>query len=419
MWKAETVKVIPKNSAPTQLSELRNLSCTPLFSKVLESFVLSRLKDEIKLSVNQYGGVKGCSTDHFLLQTWDHIIKGLEDGDTAVNLVSIDFQKAFNRMSHHRCLEALAEFGATDTSIDWVATFLYGRTMSVRVGKSFSVPKHVPGGSPQGSILGNFLFCATTNKFAEMEQPDLGLADENSSSGSDESEYFSAEETEYVCSTPLPDRNCRRNIQRMNEEADSDSYNSSTESIRFFRFRPSNPYDTTVFEDDNTVIVETPDSTCWEPIRSLVYMDDYNCLEKLRIRGGTTHMTTGKTKVKLHAKKSEYLFDNVSKLADEKQMKVNQDKTQMLCINANKINEVESYIKKPDSNERIESTDKLKILGFTFNKEPNAVAQVATIVDKFYGRLWTLRFHKKSGMGKADLHKVYDVVKGCAQSTLL
>ena len=32
LWKSETVSIIPKNSAPSSLSELRNLSCTPLFS---------------------------------------------------------------------------------------------------------------------------------------------------------------------------------------------------------------------------------------------------------------------------------------------------------------------------------------------------------------------------------------------------
>ena len=49
LWKKETVSVIPKNSSPASMSELRNLSCTPLFSKVLESFILEKLKEEIKL----------------------------------------------------------------------------------------------------------------------------------------------------------------------------------------------------------------------------------------------------------------------------------------------------------------------------------------------------------------------------------
>ena len=43
LWSSETVHLIPKNSAPDGLKQLRNLSCTPLFSKVLESFILNSL----------------------------------------------------------------------------------------------------------------------------------------------------------------------------------------------------------------------------------------------------------------------------------------------------------------------------------------------------------------------------------------
>ena len=100
-------------------------------------------------------------------------------------------------MCHFKCLEALAVLGASDSSIDWVATFLYGRTMSVKVGKDYSVPKHVPGGSPQGSILGNFLFCATTNSFAELEQPNIQMDYESDTSDT------SCEDLNEVCSTPM------------------------------------------------------------------------------------------------------------------------------------------------------------------------------------------------------------------------
>ena len=88
LWKSETVSLIPKNNSPTGPSELRNLSCTPLFSKVLESLVLDKLKEETSLSRQQYGGIRGCSTEHFLLDTWNNVIEALEDG-SAANLVSI------------------------------------------------------------------------------------------------------------------------------------------------------------------------------------------------------------------------------------------------------------------------------------------------------------------------------------------
>ena len=115
------------------MAELRNLSCTPLFSKILESSVLSRLKEEVTLSERQFGGIKGCSTEHFLLETWNQIMEALEGGDTAANLVSIDFEKAFNRMDHLQCLHALSNMGASIEAVGWTAAFLHNRTMAVRI----------------------------------------------------------------------------------------------------------------------------------------------------------------------------------------------------------------------------------------------------------------------------------------------
>ena len=157
MWKNETVTVIPKNCSPSSLSELRNLSCTPLFSKVLESFVLERLRSEIKLSDRQFGGVKGCETEHFLIETWDAILSSIEDGESAANLLSVDFEKAFNRMDHLQCLYALSDLGASDLSIDWVVSFLHGRTMSVKVYQNLGLYLVAP---PRGASW--VIFCSVS-----------------------------------------------------------------------------------------------------------------------------------------------------------------------------------------------------------------------------------------------------------------
>ena len=98
LWASETVTIIPKNSNPSGYSELRNISCTPLFSKCLEGFVLEDIKKRVKLSTSQYGGTKGVGVDHFLIDTWNEILTGLEDPRACMNLMSIDFKKAFNTM---------------------------------------------------------------------------------------------------------------------------------------------------------------------------------------------------------------------------------------------------------------------------------------------------------------------------------
>ena len=164
LWASETVSLIPKNNNPEDFSELRNISCTPLFSKCLEGFVLAELKKKIKLSDFQYGGKKGVGVDHFLIDTWDSVMSGLEDPRACMTLMSIDFRKAFNTMCHKNCLTSLERLGAEPAEISMVAAFLRNRLMRVKVGKILSTPRLVPGGAPQGSVLGSFLFCASTDR---------------------------------------------------------------------------------------------------------------------------------------------------------------------------------------------------------------------------------------------------------------
>ena len=105
-WKQEFVTSIPKKTVPEGVNDLRNISCTMLPSKIYESYVLNWLQEEVTVKSNQYGGVKGCGTSHFLVGVWDEIGSGLEDDRAGVLMTSIDYAKAFNRLSFQRCLEA-------------------------------------------------------------------------------------------------------------------------------------------------------------------------------------------------------------------------------------------------------------------------------------------------------------------------
>ena len=79
LWKVGSVTPIPKKSVPESVNDIRNISCTQLFSKAYESFVLDWLSTEIKIRTNQYGGVKGSGAEHFLVQLWQQVLENLED----------------------------------------------------------------------------------------------------------------------------------------------------------------------------------------------------------------------------------------------------------------------------------------------------------------------------------------------------
>ena len=97
-WKREYVTIIPKVTNPDSLADLRNISCTLLASKMYESYVLDWLKMEVSLRTNQYGGAKGLSTDHLLVEMWQKILENAEDYRAGTVITSIDYSKAFNRI---------------------------------------------------------------------------------------------------------------------------------------------------------------------------------------------------------------------------------------------------------------------------------------------------------------------------------
>ena len=142
-WRTETVVIIPKKASPDNLGQCRNLSFTPLFSKTLEKFVFEKLASQAKISTRQYGGIRKCRVEHFLVDAWDSILRGLETPGQASGIISLDFEKAFNRLDHSSCIKALRRHGVNQEVINVIIGFLTGRLMRVRVGSTLSEPRTV------------------------------------------------------------------------------------------------------------------------------------------------------------------------------------------------------------------------------------------------------------------------------------
>ena len=69
-----------------------------------------------------------------LIQVWQKILSNLEDCRAGTVLTSMDYAKAFIRLSFQHCLAAFARCGASSPVIRLLIIFLTGRTMKVRVG---------------------------------------------------------------------------------------------------------------------------------------------------------------------------------------------------------------------------------------------------------------------------------------------
>ena len=159
VWKTETVVPMPKVPTPSDLNDVRPISMTTLWSKVMESYVAAQT---ISVTGNnwkktQHGGRKGSSTDHVLIELWDKILSDLDtspDRAQAVVVCGVDFSKSFSRCSHQQILLAYEKLGADQWLLDMHAAFLTDRQMSVKVGNKKSCLHAVTGGAVQGSILG-------------------------------------------------------------------------------------------------------------------------------------------------------------------------------------------------------------------------------------------------------------------------
>lgn len=402
-WKTETVKIIPKSKIPQSLKEVRNISCTPLFSKVFEYFLLKKLRQGMTLSKNQFGGIKGVSIDHFLMETWHEILMNLEDRSAASSLVSIDFSKAFNRMDHSACIQALQNAGIGEEVVGVVKAFLYDRKMAVHVNGTVSEMRSAPGGAPQGSVLGSYLFCATTDSLAVRTEERNQTFDENGQEMSISSGERSGSGAEL--SPIAPPNHANWNLQDV-----SITSNDSDDVIDFGIRGPNRRLMDTTIESElasQTALEEFLElEEEWTRSKPTVkaYIDDYNVIEKVRTSTAIAHITTGKTTYQIHAPESEGVLSQVKDKSKSIGMVVNNEKTQMLCIHP-RGDEMRTFMKADGST--IKSQDRLKILGFTFGSTPDVSLNTETTAVKFARLLWGLRFLRKSGMDEHDLLMTY------------
>ena len=160
-WLTEYGTVLQKVNQPQCEDDLRVISLTNYFSKIFERFVMLWLMNFIgdKLDNRQFGATKGKFITHYFIEIVNFILYNQDlKIPHAVLLTLVDFSKAFNRSNHNILITLLSDMGVPGWFLKIVASFLKKRKLIIRQKGKTSKTMEMPGGTPQGSSLGCFLF---------------------------------------------------------------------------------------------------------------------------------------------------------------------------------------------------------------------------------------------------------------------
>lgn len=104
--------------------------------------VLPHLENETILSPHQHGFRKGLSTVTRLVELAHDISKSI-DQQKQVDLIFLDFSKAFDKVSHKKLMSKLEFYLGAGPVITWIKNYLSNRSQFVEVNNEISAPTHV------------------------------------------------------------------------------------------------------------------------------------------------------------------------------------------------------------------------------------------------------------------------------------
>ena len=155
-WKEANIIPLFKKCSRNKYVNYRPASLTSVICKLLETIIRDHMMDFLikhkLINPSQHGFLKAISCLTNLLCFLEEITKWVDDG-SPVDVIYLDFQKAFDKVPYQRIIPKLKSHGMGNSIVNWIEQWLTDRRQRVVVDGEVSSWKSVLSGVPQGSVL--------------------------------------------------------------------------------------------------------------------------------------------------------------------------------------------------------------------------------------------------------------------------